>query len=104
MGRAKPPAVDWLSDEHVTQAGQSALPEGGAWAWEPAEGRRRAAWGRSKGKRGSQAPALPDAESERPSPNLPLAGASCISPCHLPSLSFCICKVEPVSPAQLPCP
>lgn len=31
MGRAKHPATDWLSGEHVTQAGQSALPESALW-------------------------------------------------------------------------
>lgn len=28
MGRAKSLAVDWLYDEHMTQAGQSSLSEG----------------------------------------------------------------------------
>ena len=27
VNRTKPPPVDWLSDEHVTQGGQSDLPD-----------------------------------------------------------------------------
>lgn len=61
--------MDWLSDEHVIQAGQSALPEGGPWSVGAGRGeaeRRELPGGESEGKRGSRALALPDPESERP--------------------------------------
>lgn len=68
MDRAKPPAIDWLTDEHMTQAGQSDLSDEG---WRGmGEGRgevvRSGSCGVEKQRgKGNGGLFLPDSESQR---------------------------------------
>ena len=97
VNRAKPPTVDWLSDGHVTQAGQSDLPGGG-----PRTGGEVPSRGVKKQRgQGKGVGPVRFREPEGRGLNFTLAGASCLSHYHLPSLGFCICKVEPGIPVAV---
>lgn len=75
VGGAKPPAPDWLSDEHMTLASQSALPEGaGAWELAGAEAEVRR---RSRVPEPAESPSL-----GRPVGASPRQGPAAGSHCH----------------------
>ena len=97
VNRGQPPTVDWLSGGHVTQAGQSDLPDGGprTGGEVPSRGVKKQ---RGQGK-GDRSRRFREPEGRRL--NFTSAGASCLSHYHLPSLSFCICEVEPGIPVAV---
>lgn len=108
VGRAKPPATDWLSGEHVTQAGQSALPESalgrGSQPRGGREGTRSCQVEMRRGGEGAGRLSRLTRGAREAGSGLTLGGPSSVTYWHLPSLSFCIWKAEAIIAARLPCP